>query len=53
MSDTTQPSDVEGDDKAGEFDADEYDGEDWIVTPEELKSGNFHTLDDADDRLSG
>jgi len=52
MSKTTRSSDAEGDDEAGEFDADEYDGEDWVVTPEELKNGDFHTLDDADDRLS-
>ena len=24
------------------------DRRDWIVTPEELKNGDFHTLDDVD-----
>ena len=52
MSKTTRSSDIGGDDETGEFDPSEYDGEDWVVSPEELKNGDFHTLDDADDRLS-
>lgn len=51
VSKTTRSSDTRGDDETGEFDASEYDGEDWVVSPEELKNGDFHTLDDADGRL--
>jgi hypothetical protein len=52
MSKTTRSSDAGADDETEEFDPEEYDGDDWVVTPEELKGGDFHTLDDADDRLS-
>ena len=51
MSKTTRSSDADGSEPE-EFDPSEYDRGDWVVTPEELKNGDFHTLDDAENQLS-
>jgi len=40
------------DDETGEFDESEYNPEDWVVSPDELENGDFHTLADAADHLS-
>lgn len=44
--------DCGGDDDAEEFNSENYDGEEWVVSPEELRAGDFSTLEDAEDAIS-